>query len=220
MSAALRAAEEGIAAAGAELRSGVSEKTLTGAVLEAMAVAGVSTPATQDGAWVTSREHPWQRASGDGTVRCGDLVALSAGALADGYVGEVARTWPVGEVVSASVDELYQRAEALWGRLFDVCRPGAVVSDFFAAYESAGEPLPPMPVAHGLGLGFDPPVVSPVLADTTAAERVDAGMVLAVTGYVWQDGVGTILHRDTVHITDHGPKVLTTSPSWHRNCAR
>ncbi|MBV9352972.1 MAG: aminopeptidase P family protein [Mycobacterium sp.] len=220
MSAALRAAEDGIAAALEELQPGVSEKTLTGAVLEAMAVAGVSTPATQDGAWVTSRTHPWQRARGDGSVRCGDLVALSAGALADGYVGEVARTWPVGNADSASVWELYQRSERLWDRLIATCRPGAVANDLFAAYEAAGEPLPPMPVAHGLGLGFDPPVVSPVLANTTARECLDPGMVLAVTGYVWQHGVGAVLRRDTVHITEDGPNVVTTSPSWHRDTGR
>ena len=34
----------------------------------------------------------------DGRVADGDLVAFAAGALADGYVGEVGRTWPVGDV--------------------------------------------------------------------------------------------------------------------------
>ncbi len=97
MGTALRVAEAGIAAAVAELRAGQSEQALAGAVLEAMAAGGVSTPATQDAAWVTSREHPWRRARGDGAVRSGDLIVLSAGALADGYVAEVARTWPVGD---------------------------------------------------------------------------------------------------------------------------
>ena len=82
MATALRVAEAGIAAAVAELRPGLSEQTLAGAVLEAMAAGGVSTPATQDAAWVTSREHPWRRAHGDGEVRSGDLVAFAAGALA------------------------------------------------------------------------------------------------------------------------------------------
>src|SRR5271166_2341836 len=68
MRTALRVAEAGIAAAVAELRPGLSEQTLAGAVLEAMAAGGVSTPATQDAAWVTSREHPWRRATGDGRV--------------------------------------------------------------------------------------------------------------------------------------------------------
>src|SRR5262249_27862657 len=94
MGRSFRVAAHGIAAALGELRPGIAEQTLAGAVLEAMAAGGVSTPATQDAAWVTSREHPWRRA--DREVADGDLVAFAAGALADGYVGEVGRTWPAG----------------------------------------------------------------------------------------------------------------------------
>lgn len=212
MSMALRVAEAGIAAAVAELAPGASEKSLAGALLEAMAAGGVSTPATQDAAWVTSRVHPWQRANGDGRVQSGDLVAFAAGALAGGYVGEVGRTWPAEDVDEKKLGKLYQRSERLWDKLVRVCQAGAPAGGLFGAYESVGEPLPPMPVAHGLGLGFDPPVVSPMLAHTVAEERLDPGMVLAVTGYVWQEGLGAIFRRDAVAVTEDGPQVLTTSP--------
>jgi Xaa-Pro dipeptidase len=217
MGPALRVAEHGIAAAVAELRPGLSEQTLAGAVLEAMAAGGVSTPATQDAAWVTSREHPWRRAGGE--VREGDLVAFAAGALADGYVAEVGRTWPAGDTADDSLSKLYQRSNALYDRLIAACRPGAPTSGLLAAYEAASEPIPPMPVAHGLGLGFDPPVVSEMLSAAGEDDRLDAGMVLAITGYVWQEGVGAVFRRDTVHITDDGAEVLTTSPSWVDNRA-
>src|ERR1700742_1166619 len=111
MSTAVRVAEAGIGAAVAELRPGLTEQTLAGAVLEAMAAGGVSTPATQDAAWVTSREHPWRRAGRE--VRDGDLVAFAAGALAGGYVGEAGRTWPVGEI-SGEARKLYGRSNALY----------------------------------------------------------------------------------------------------------
>jgi Xaa-Pro dipeptidase len=214
MNTALRVAEAGIAAAVAELRPGLSEQTLAGAVLEAMAAGGVSTPATQDAAWVASREHPWRRATGDGQVGPGDLVVFAAGALADGYVGEVGRTWPVGDADDRSTRKLYQRSNELWDKMIAACRPGARASDLLAAYDLAGAPLPPMAVAHGLGLGFDPPVISRQLPATAERERLDPGMVLALTGYVWQEGVGAVLHRDTVVITDSGPEALTASPSW------
>jgi Xaa-Pro aminopeptidase len=213
MGAAFRVAENGIAAAVTELRPGASDKALAGAVLEAMAAGGVSTPATQDTAWVTSREHPWRRA--DREVREGDLVAFAAGALAGGYVGEVGRTWPAGEV--AAQGKLYQRSNALYDNLIAACRPGAPTRDLLAAYETAGEPIPPMPIAHGLGLGFDPPVVSEMLWAAGEHDRLEAGMVLAVTGYVWQEGVGAVFRRDTVHITDDGAEVLTASPSSDAN---
>jgi Xaa-Pro dipeptidase len=214
MNTALRVAEAGVAAAVAELRPGLSEQTLGGAVLEAMAAGGVSTPATQDAAWVTCREHPWRRTTGGGQVASGDLVAFCAGALADGYVAEVARTWPAGDADNGKTHKLYQRSNELWDRLIAACRPGAPAGDLLAAYDLAGEPLPPMAVAHGLGLGFDPPVISRQLPATAEREHLDPGMVLALTGYVWQDGVGAVLHRDTVFITDSGPEVLTASPSW------
>jgi Xaa-Pro aminopeptidase len=212
MGPALRVAERGIAAAVAELRPGLAEKTLVGAVLGAMAAGGVSTPATQDAAWVTSREHPWRH--GHGEVRSGDLVAFAAGALADGYVAEVGRTWPAGDAADGATRKLFGRSNALHDKLIAACRPGADTRELLAAYEAAGEPLPPMPVAHGLGLGFDPPVVSETLSAAGENDRLDAGMVLAITGYVWQEGLGAVFRRDTVHVTDGGAEVLTTSPSW------
>ena len=210
---ALRVAENSLAAAVAELRPGITEQSMAGVLLEAEAAGGVCTPATQDAAWVTSREHPWRRVSGDGSVRAGDLVAFAAGVLADGYLGEVGRTWPAGDTDTEATRQLYRRSHDLWDRLIAACRPGAVASGLFAAYEAAGEPLPPMPVAHGLGLGFDPPVVSPLLPNTAAHARLDPGMVLAVTGYVWEPGVGAVFGRDAVLITAHGPELLTSSPS-------
>jgi Xaa-Pro aminopeptidase len=208
---AIRVAELGLAAAVAELRPGISEKTLSGVLLEAMAAGGVSTPSTQDAAWVTAREHPWRRASDDGLVRDGDLVAFSAGVLDGGYTGEVGRTWPVGDVQGSA--DLYRRWDTLWDRLYEACQPGAPAIDLLSAYHSAGEELPPMPIARGLGLGFDPPVVSQHLPATAAEEQLEAGMVLAVTGYVWQSGVGAVFGREAVLITADGPEVLTSSPS-------
>ena len=169
---ALRVAENSLAAAVAELRPGITEQSLAGVLLEAEAAGGVCTPATQDAAWVTSREHPWRRVSGDGSVQAGDLVAFAAGVLADGYLGEVGRTWPAGDSDTEATRQLYRRSNDLWDRLIAACRPGAVASGLFAAYEAAGEPLPPMPVAHGLGLGFDPPVVSAAAAEDCGRKHV------------------------------------------------
>ncbi|BBZ32607.1 M24 family metallopeptidase [Mycolicibacterium confluentis] len=209
---ALRVAEGGLAKAAAQVAPGVTEQALAAALLEAEAAGGVSTPATQDAAWVTSTEHPWRRVEGDGRVREGDLVALSAGVLADGYVGEVARTLYVGEPTDA-VHSLYRRRDDLWSRLLDACRPGTATSALLDAYEQSGEPVPAMPVAHGLGLGFDPPVVSPNLRATAEADILEEGMVLALTGYVWEQGLGAVFTRDAVVIGADGPRVLTETPS-------
>lgn len=209
---ALSVAERGLAAAVSELAVGTTEQALNGVLMEAMTAGGYSTSATQDGAWITSPEHSWRVGRRDRRIAEGDLVAFAAGALADGYVGEVGRTWPVGDVPGAHA--LFRRAHEVWERLIAACRAGAPAGDLLAAYDAAGEALPPIPVAHGLGLGFDPPVVSPDLPQTSAAERLDPGTVLAVTSYVWEAGVGAVFHRDAVLIGDDGPEVLTSSPAF------
>ena len=121
MSAAVRVAEAGVAAGVAELRPGLTEQTLTGAVLEAMAAGGVSTPATQDAAWVTSREHPWRRAA-----RRGARATWSRSAPARWPTvtsprwrgpGPWARPAPPTRL-------LYQRSNTLWDKLIAACRPG------------------------------------------------------------------------------------------------
>ena len=214
---AISVAESGLAAAVSELRPGVSEQALTGVLLEAVAAGGVSTPSNQDVAWVTSPDHPWRRADGsnriEGRVQDGDLVAFSAGVLAGGYIGEVGRTWPAG--ATRGVAALYRRWESLWDRLLAACRPGAGAGELLGAYQAAGEAAPPMPVARGLGMGFDPPVISKHLPATAAGERLEPGMVLAVTGYVWEQGIGAVFGREAVLISADGPEVLTSSPSWH-----
>lgn len=208
-------AESALAAAVSELRPGITEQALAGVLLEAAAAGGVSTPSNQDVAWVTSRQHPWRRARGDGRIQDGDLVAFSAGVLAGGYVGEVGRTWPAdNRRVPGGASALHGRWERLWDNLIAACRPGEDASALLAAYRAAGEPDPPMPVARGLGMGFDPPVVSKHLPATAAGERLEPGMVLAVTGYVWEEGVGAVFGREAVLITAGGPEVLTASPFW------
>ena len=57
-------------------------------------------------------ENAWRVGRRDRRIADGQLVAFAAGALADGYVGEVGRTWPVGEVNGA--EALYGRSNALW----------------------------------------------------------------------------------------------------------
>jgi Xaa-Pro aminopeptidase len=207
----VRVAEVGLAAAAAKLQSGASLQDLTAVLLEAMTAGGVSSPAHQDAVWVTAKDHPWRRVRGDERVHDGDLVALASAVLDRGYIGEVGRTLPVGDVAGASA--LYERSDRLHAALIDACRPGAANAGLLAAYEAVGEPLPVVPVAHGLGVGFDSPVVSPQLAATAAGEKLEPGMVLAITGYVFEPGVGAVFRRDSVLITADGCEVLTCSPA-------
>ncbi len=213
--AAIEVADRALAAAVAELRPGVSERELTGVFMDAMASRGVTTPATQDVVHITTTGTA--RPPGDGRpVQDGDLVAFDAGVVADGYAGEVGRTWPVGlEGSTATVTDLYRRWDELWARLLDACQPGAAASGLFDAYRAAGEPIPKMPIGRGLGLGFDDPVITRDLPETASRERLDPGVVLVVTGCVFDDAVGAVIAHEPVLITPDGPEVLSSSPFWN-----
>ena len=209
--ASVRIAEGALDEAVLALAPGVTERQLTGVFMEAMASAGVTTPATQDVAWITSREHPWRRASRDAPVGPGDLMAFEAGVMLGGYVGELGRTHSVDG--DAAIDgRLSQRSSELCDRLLAACRLDAPLSDLLDVYDAAEVPLPPMPVARGLGLGYDLPLVTGALPRTAREQTFEVGMVLTLTAYVWQEGVGALYGQEPVVVTATGPEALSTKP--------
>lgn len=207
----VRIAEHALAAAEARFGAGMTGRRLTAAFMEAMAEAGVTTPATQDVAWITGRDRHWSQASRDTAVAVGDLVGFDAGLMADGYVGELGRTLSVGGLPPAA-RKLRQQWDELWDRLIDACRSGAPASGLLDAYDASGAMPPPVPVARGLGLGNDLPFVTGALRRTAADQKLEAGMVLALTAYVWEEGVGGIYGQEPVVITGTGPELLSTTP--------
>jgi Xaa-Pro dipeptidase len=211
---AVSVAETALAAAVAELRPGVSEHLLAAVFMEAMARQGVTTPATQRAVWVASDSFPEAR-DGSRRLRAEDLVAFDAAVVSCGYSGEVGRTWPVESATAdVSTRRLYRRADELLERLLGVCRPGAYCGSLLDAYEVAGHAVPPFPIASGLGLGFDVPVVTASLPKTAAQQRLDAGMMLAITAHVEDEDSRAVFRKEAVLITDDGAEVLTSSPHW------
>jgi Xaa-Pro aminopeptidase len=208
---AVGVAEDALAAATSALTVGVTERQLTAVFMEAMASAGVTTPTTQDVAWITSRTNAWSRSTRDAAVVPGDLVVFDAGVIRNGYVGEIGRTGAVFGVESVA-GPLLRRCDELWDRLMTACRPGASGTDLLDAYAAANVPAPPVPVARGLGLGNDLPLVSSALPRTAAEQRLEPGMVLALTAYVWQEGVGGVYGQEPLLITDTGPSLLSARP--------
>jgi Xaa-Pro aminopeptidase len=174
-------------------------------------LSGVTTPAHQDVAWITSREDPWHRAGRDTPAGPGDLVAFEAGVMLGGYVGELGRTHSVGG--DASIDgDLARSCDELTDRLLAACRVGAPFSDLLSAYESAGIPLPPMPVARGLGPGYDLPLVTAALPRSAGEQVIEAGMVLALNTFVWKQGIGAVYDQEPVVVTATGPESLSRKP--------
>jgi Xaa-Pro aminopeptidase len=209
--ASVRLAEDSLAVAAKTFSAGVTERGLTAAFMEAMAAAGVTTPTTQDVAWITSPTDRWARSTRDAAVSPSDLVAFDAGVIRNGYVGEIGRTAAVGGLESVGNAPL-SRWDELWDRLLTACRPGASGADLLDAYATTDVPAPPVPVARGLGLGNDLPLVTHELPRTAAEQRLEPGMVFALTAYVWEEGVGGVYGQEPVLITDTGPSLLSSTP--------
>ena len=69
-----------------------------------------------------------------------------------------------------------------------------------------------MPVARGLGLGFDLPLVTHALPRTAAEQRLEEGMVLALTALRLAGGRRRVYSQEPVVITATGPQLLSANP--------
>jgi Xaa-Pro aminopeptidase len=131
----------------------------------------------------------------DRVLASGDRIVLDAGVLVDGYEGGLARTIVCGHSQPDATP-----ADDLFTTLLAAVKPGATGVDLWAAWDAAGFGRPTQPVAHGVGLGLEPPVVGddddPLAAGMTISLRAEAD------GWV---------RRDTVLVTDDDAQLLTAT---------
>jgi Xaa-Pro dipeptidase len=208
--AAIRVAETGLAAMAAALRPGASERDLLAAYLHRIASVGAPIPPTAGVVCATPAIGPvsLHRLARPDPIAAGQLVVLDPGAFHLGYEGGVGRTWVAGGEVTAPMRALADRGRRALAALVAACRPGATGADLVAAWTATGEPPPPVPLAHGVGLGMEPPIVT---ADAGSAAVLAAGMVLAVTSWVAEPGVGGFLEREVVLVGAEGAGLLTSA---------
>jgi Xaa-Pro dipeptidase len=187
--AAIAVAEQGIGAAVEALRPGVRERELKGVFEERMCASGTTTPAFEGAFCVVDADAPIRSLVSDRAVTDGDLVAMSAGVLVDGWEGSLARTLPFGGLGARHRDRLSQwRRE--WAQLVDRCRAGAPLSDVRAGA--------PGVAVHGVGRGYEG-----LEDDTVLAPDMVVLLELEAAG---------ILGADMVLIGEKGPQVMTTYP--------
>jgi Xaa-Pro aminopeptidase len=197
-----------LAAMEAALRPGVSERDLLGAYLAAIAAAGAPTPPSEGVVCATAPRGPvaLRRIAGSEPIEAGRLVVLDPGAFFRGYEGGVGRTRVVGGTPSPPQAELAGRCRAAVDAVVAACWPGTGGSDLLEAWIATGEALPREPLAVGVGLGLEPPVIGPGLG---MGSVLAPGTVLAVTGWVAEEGTGGVLQRDLVLVTEGEPRRLT-----------
>lgn len=208
IAAAVHLAEGALAGLTDALRPGMTERGLVAVYLEAIAARGAPTPPTEGIACATPSCGPvvLRRIATDIRIDAGQLVVLDPGAFHRGYEGGVGRTQVAGRAASDRQRALAARCRAALDAVVAACRPAATGADLIAAWTSSGEALPAAPLAHGIGLGVEPPIIG---TGVGASAVLAANTVLAVTGWVAEDGVGGVLERDLVLVTDGDPRVLS-----------
>ncbi len=207
------------------LRPGVREVQLLGVYHRRAGALGSSAGETEGSLCVTPRFKdprlvhfqgaPYSRLpTVERSLEEGDLVYVSAGARYGDYNAEVGRTWYCSyetKPPQAAMD-LHKQWEEVFQRMLEVCRPGKTAADLRRACKGVGV-NPDRYVAHGIGMGFQPPIVGSYLGEA-AEERYElkADMVLVLEPYTWREGIGGYQAKQMVHITANGPAVWGQLP--------
>ncbi|MCL7749065.1 type I methionyl aminopeptidase [Halalkalibacter alkaliphilus] len=166
---------------------------------------------------------------GKRVLKDGDVISVDIGAYYNGYHGDSAWTYAVGEI-SKKDQELLDVTEASLFKGLEFAKPGNRLSDISHAIQSYAEPLGYSIVreyvGHGVGqdLHEDPQI--PHYGPPGKGPRLKPGMVLAIepminagTRYVrtlsdnWTvvtvDGKNCAHFEHTIAITDSGFEILT-----------
>jgi len=201
-------AEAALTALDEALAPGITERELLGVYYEHVSRLGVPYPPSESVCFATPTRGPvrYRHLVSDRPVGQGELVVLAPGALYAGYEAGLARTRPVGESVPPDAGKLASRCARGMDALLAACRAGNTGADLYRAWQDAGNREAPLPLAHGLGLGAEPPLIGLGRGSRAALEE---GMILCVQSWVAEQGVGGCLERATVLVEYRGSSTLT-----------
>lgn len=164
-------------------------------------------------------------------LKQGDIISLDIGACFEGYHGDSAWTYPVGEVSSEAQRLLEVTEDALMQGLKKVragARLGDVSSRVQEVAESAGFSIVREYVGHGIGQDLHEPPSIPNYGTAGKGLRLKSGMTLAIEPMINQgkrfvrtlednwtvvtvDGSLCAHFEHTVAVTDDGCEILTIS---------
>ncbi len=165
----------------------------------------------------------------DYKLKEGDLLSVDVGAIYEGYHGDAARTFPIGEVSEESLRLVRVTEEAMQAGIAQVA-DGARVGDISAAVqkvaEGGGFSVVREYVGHGIGEQMHEEPQIPNYGEAGKGVRLKTGMALCIEPMVnmgdWRtelleddwtvvtaDGTLSAHFENTVAITENGPEVLT-----------
>lgn len=166
---------------------------------------------------------------GDRVLMEGDIVSVDCGAVINGYQGDAARTFPVGQI-SPEVQNLIDVTRESFFKGIEYAIVGERLGDIGHSIqkyvESNGYSVVRDYVGHGIGrkMHEDPPV--PNYGRAGRGLKLEKGLVIAIEpmvnagGYevrqlkngwtvVTKDGMPSAHYENTVAILDNGPELLT-----------
>jgi Xaa-Pro dipeptidase len=201
-------AEAALAAMEDALAPGITEREVLGIYDQRIASLGAPMPPSESVCFATPSHDPvgFRHVASDRPIGEGELVVLAPGALYAGYEAGLARTRVAGRTGPPGTARLASVCAQGMDALISACRPGNSGADLYRAWENAGNPDPAVPLAHGLGLGAEPPLIG---LGRGSDATIDEGMVLSVQSWVTEEGLGGCLERGTVRIESSGPSALT-----------
>ncbi|MFQ6007508.1 MAG: type I methionyl aminopeptidase [Candidatus Zixiibacteriota bacterium] len=168
---------------------------------------------------------------GDRVIKEGEIVSVDIGSIVDGYYGDSARTFAVGQVSSAKSRLMAVTQQALQAGI-DKARKGNRLGAISAAVqkvaEESGYGVVRQLVGHGIGRTMHEEPQVPNFGVDNDGPILETGMVLAIEPMInmgtyevktlpdgWTvvtaDGSPSAHFEHTVAITDDGPDTLTLS---------
>ena len=164
-------------------------------------------------------------------VENGQIVSIDAGAIVEGWHGDGARTWIVGDVPEATRTLVEATRQAMFAGIAAAV-PGHHIGDISAAIESVarehGYGVVRAFVGHGIGTEMheEPQVTN--FATSSRGRRLEPGLCLAIEpmftlgtheveirddGWtvVTADGSLAAHWEHSIAITEDGPRILTTT---------
>lgn len=168
---------------------------------------------------------------GDRVLKAGEIVSIDIGAIVDGFYGDAARTYAVGEV-SESKKALMEYTKECLKAGIDKARAGNKIGAISAAVqdtaESNGYGVVRSLVGHGIGRSMHEEPQVPNFGAPDDGPELQAGMVLAIEPMInaggfdvktmpdgWtvvtSDGQPSAHFEHTVVITSGDPEILTLS---------
>ena len=159
----------------------------------------------------------------------GDIISIDCGAIIQGYHGDAANTWPVGQISAEAEKLLRVTEESLWAGI-EQMRDGNRISDIGHAVqtvaEGAGYSVVREYVGHAIGTAMHEKPEVPNYGDPGKGPKLRVGNVFAVEpmvnlggketqvlpdgwGVVTLDGSLSAHFEHSIAITENGPEVLT-----------